>query len=217
MIVVIDYDMGNVGSVINMLKKVGAEARLSQGPQDLWDAEKLVLPGVGAFDDGMANLARLGYLSALNRLVIAEKRPILGVCLGMQLLTRQSEEGKLPGLGWIAADTIRFRFPSEGSVLKIPHMGWNFVRPRAGSKFFPAESVDERFYFVHSYHVVCDQPEDMLATTEYGYEFTSAIQRKNIVGTQFHPEKSHRYGMAFYSRFAAWDGWSDGSFDAIQL
>jgi glutamine amidotransferase len=206
MIIVIDYDMGNVGSVLNMLKKAGAEARLSHGPEDLLEADKLILPGVGSFDEGMTNLARLGYLPVLKRCVLEEKRPILGICLGMQLFMRRSEEGVLPGLGWIGGDNMHFRFDSAHAHLTIPHMGWNEVSSRPGSWFFVGASQEERFYFVHSYHAVCDDPGNVLATTRYGYDFASAVLKANIVGTQFHPEKSHRFGMAFLSRFAAWDG-----------
>ena len=206
MIIVIDYDMGNVGSVLNMLKKTGAEARLSRGPEDILEADKLILPGVGAFDEGMNNLARLGYLPVLTHCVLEEKRPILGICLGMQLFMRRSEEGALPGLGWIEGDNVRFRFDSDNARLTIPHMGWNEVSPHPGSWFFEATGQEERFYFVHSYHALCDDPANVLATTRYGYDFTSAVIKENIVGTQFHPEKSHRFGMAFLSRFAAWDG-----------
>lgn len=206
MILVIDYDMGNVGSVLNMLKKVGAEARLSRSPEDLLQASKLILPGVGAFDNGMANLQHLGYLPLLKRCVLEEKRPILGICLGMQLFTRRSEEGTELGLNWLDADTVRFRFDSDRLDLKIPHMGWNDAHPRPGSWFFNNGNREERFYFVHSYHVICDNLDNVLATTSYGYEFPSAVLQDNIVGTQFHPEKSHRFGMAFLKRFVEWDG-----------
>ncbi len=209
MIIVIDYDMGNIGSVLNMLKKVGAEAKLSQCPEDLLLADKLVLPGVGAFDNGMANLQRLGYLPIMNQCVLEDKRPILGICLGMQLFTRRSAEGLEQGLGWLDADTVRFRFNPEHSHLKIPHMGWNEVNFRPGSSFFDISNEEQqRFYFVHSYHIVCDKDENVLATTNYGYEFSSVVHKDNIIGTQFHPEKSHRFGMALLRRFVEWDGYT---------
>lgn len=201
-IVVIDYGMGNVGSILNMLRKVGAQGVLSQGPDDVMRAEKLILPGVGAFDKGMGNLRAMGYAAALGERVLNQRVPILGICLGMQLFTQRSEEGTAPGLGWMDAETIRFRFPEGTRQLKVPHMGWDDVSVCKPSPLFADAAEGRRFYFVHSYHVVCRDPADVLATTEYGFPFTSAVCRANIVGTQFHPEKSHRFGMDLLRRFA---------------
>jgi glutamine amidotransferase len=203
MIVVIDYDMGNVGSVINMLKRIGVEAKLSQTPDDLLLASKLILPGVGAFDVAMDNLERLGYLAPLNYCVLEQKCPILGICLGMQLFTKGSEEGNRQGLNWLDAQTVRFHFKNYKMPLKVPHMGWNTIEPQQNSNFFLGHE-EMRYYFVHSYHVVCNNPKNIIATTQYGYQFTSAVIENNIVGTQFHPEKSHRFGMTFLRQFAEW-------------
>lgn len=201
MIIIIDYGMGNVGSILNMLKKVGVSAKISGESDDIMTAEKLILPGVGAFDNGMARLAERGFIPLLNKKVLEEKCPILGICLGMQLLSRRSEEGELPGLGWVDAETRRFQFNGELGHLKIPHMGWNEVRASGQPPLFEKFEKYPRFYFVHSYHVCCERQEDVMATSFYGYEFTAAVGKENIMGTQFHPEKSHRYGMHLLQSF----------------
>jgi glutamine amidotransferase len=204
MVVVIDYGMGNVGSILNMLKKVGAKVVLSTCPDDLWQAERLILPGVGAFDAGMRNLRDRGYFDVLNQRVLRDHTPILGVCLGMQLFTGRSEEGRESGLGWLDAETIRFRFSPEETRLKIPHMGWCSVRLCKPSPLFPDPDPERRFYFVHSYHVACRNPDDVLTASRHGMEFTSAVCRGNILGTQFHPEKSHRFGIELFRHFMDW-------------
>ena len=203
MIVIIDYGMGNLGSILNMLKKIGADAKISSELSDVISAYKLILPGVGAFDEGMRKLMESELLQALNKKILEEKCPVLGICLGMQLLTRCSEEGGLAGLGWIDAETRRFKFDEEETAhLKIPHMGWNEVNPTGDSRLFFGFEQLPRFYFVHSYHVCCKNREDILATSFYGYEFTAAVGKENIMGTQFHPEKSHHYGMHLLRNFA---------------
>lgn len=201
MIVVIDYGMGNVGSILNMLKRIGVPARLSADPDEIDRADKLILPGVGAFDTGMKRLNELGLIPLLNDKVLARKTPTLGVCLGMQLLSEGSEEGALPGLGWIRGRTVRFCFDSRQAHLKVPHMGWNTIRLVQESGLFEGLS-EPRFYFVHSYYVDCHAPADVVAVTRYGYEFVSSLQHENIFGAQFHPEKSHRFGMQVYRNFA---------------
>jgi glutamine amidotransferase len=202
MIVIIDYGMGNLGSIQNMLKKIGAQAVISSDIQAVERADKLILPGVGAFDTGMKQLEKLGLIDVLNDKVLNRKTPTLGVCLGMQLLMQGSEEGVRPGLGWIDGETIRFRFDPKRTNLKIPHMGWNTVTIiRDGTLFKGLNQEEARFYFVHSYHVVCNREEDILARSFYGYDFASAVQRGNIMGTQFHPEKSHKFGMKIYENF----------------
>jgi glutamine amidotransferase len=201
-IVIVDYGMGNLGSILNMLRKIGApSAKISSDPQDIEQADKLILPGVGAFDTGMQRLRDTGLIGLLNEKVIKAKTPTLGVCLGMQLITKVSEEGELPGLGWIDAETIRFRFDPKQNGLKIPHMGWNTVAIQREGTLFQGMYADARFYFVHSFHVVTHNPGDVLATTEYGYEFASAVQHGHIMAAQFHPEKSHKFGMKLYRNF----------------
>ena len=202
MITIIDYEMGNVGSMLNMLKRIGVAARISSKADDVRSSAKLILPGVGAFDTGMENLNNSGLREVIEEKVLAEKTPLLGVCIGMQLLTRGSEEGKLPGLGWIDAKTVRFHFESQNG-LKIPHMGWNTVTPSDSAVLFRGFAEPPRCYFVHSYHVVCDDPADIGATVHHGYDITAAIQRGHILGAQFHPEKSHTYGMRLLKNFAA--------------
>ena len=201
MIGIVDYDTGNVGSVLNMVRKVGAQAVISRDPAVLRDAEKLVLPGVGAFDEAMRNLRRFGLYDVLNELVLEKRRPILGVCLGAQLMTRSSEEGAEPGFGWLDARLVRFRAP-EGTSLRVPHMGWNTVHREApGGGIFDGVSEPMRFYFVHSYHMVAADPAIVLGSSEYGYRFTSALGHRNVLSMQFHPEKSHKYGMQVYRNF----------------
>jgi glutamine amidotransferase len=202
MIVIIDYGMGNVGSIFNMLKKIGCQATISADPDEMMKADKLILPGVGAFDQGMMNLAERNLIPLLNKKIVDNRCPVLGICLGMQLITNRSEEGQLAGLGWIAAETRRFKFHSETMSLKVPHMGWNEVNPLDTSSIFNGFDEPPRFYFVHSYHVCCERAEDVLATSVYGYEFTAAVGKGNIMGTQFHPEKSHRFGMKLLHNFA---------------
>jgi len=201
MIVIVDYGLGNLGSIANMLKKIGASAVISGEAETIKQAEKLILPGVGSFDVGMANINRSNLREILKEKVIDQKTPVLGICLGLQLLTRGSEEGKLSGLGWIEAETVAFKFDPQSTGLKIPHMGWNSVKSVRSDSLF--SNLDKsRFYFVHSYHVQCEHNSDILATTGHGYDFTCAIRHENIWGTQFHPEKSHRFGKQLLKNFA---------------
>lgn len=199
MIVIVDIGMGNLGSIQNMMKRVKVEAKISSDPSEIDNASKLVLPGVGAFDNAMASLHQRDLIQVLNQKVLIDRVPILGICLGMQLLGADSEEGKMKGLDWVDARTIRFQFRSNG--YKIPHMGWNTVDIRGDPGIF-AGIEEPRFYFVHSYHLVCNKQEDVLTTTSYGYDFVSSVHHDNIWGTQFHPEKSHKFGMKLFSNFA---------------
>ena len=201
MIVIVDYGMGNLGSIQNMLKRIGTDALISSDISEIEKANKLILPGVGSFDNAMKNLNNLGLTHILNKKVIEDKTPILGICLGIQLFTERSEEGNLPGLGWIDAETIRFRFGNNQTNLKIPHMRWNIVKIKHNSSLFKDMYNDARFYFVHSYHVVCNNEQDILSTTCHGYDFVSAVQKENIIGVQFHPEKSHKFGMKILQNF----------------
>jgi glutamine amidotransferase len=198
MITVIDYRMGNSGSIMNMLFRLGVEARLSSDPEEIARSEKLILPGVGAFDDGMRNLSELGIAPVLRQ-AVERNRPLLAICLGMQLLTNCSEEGCLPGLGLIPGRVIRFRF--DDVTRKIPHMAWNTIGVCRPTYIFENAEPEARFYFVHSYHLDCDREEDVLARTEYGITFTSAVGRGAVVGVQFHPEKSLRWGLRVFKNF----------------
>jgi glutamine amidotransferase len=202
LITIVDYQMGNVGSILNMLKYLGHAARISSRPEDIRTASKLILPGVGAFDTGIKNLREHGLRDALDDAVLGKGIPVLGICLGMQLLSQSSEEGRERGLGWIAAQTVRFHFDSAAAELKVPHMGWNLVHPCRTDSLLGGLESDPRFYFVHSFHLVCDRRDDELAHTTHGYEFVSVVRRGHIQGTQFHPEKSHRFGMKLLGNFA---------------
>jgi glutamine amidotransferase len=199
MIAIVNYGMGNLGSVFNMFKRIGVEAQILDRPDDLLTAKKILLPGVGAFDNAMKRINESGFLDVLNQKALVEKVPILGICLGMQLLTRGSEEGSLQGLGWIAADTIRF--PNHNG-LKVPHMGWNLVHPASPSPLCVSLPIEPRFYFVHSYHVHVDDERNSILKCTYGVDFDAAVQHENIFGAQFHPEKSHKFGMRLLENFA---------------
>lgn len=206
MIVIVDYGLGNPASVRNMLRKGEHESVVTADPGAIRSAARLILPGVGAFDHGMQNLADRGLIDALNEAVLERKAPILGICLGLQLMSRRSEEGMLPGLGWLSADTIRFQFPDTADPLRVPHMGWNTVTKTCESFLSAGMCNDARFYFVHSYHVRCDDPSDVVLTAPYGGSVVAAAVRGNVAGTQFHPEKSHKFGLALLKSFAGWSG-----------
>lgn len=201
MITIIDYGMGNLGSVQNMCKRIGVPSEITGDPDIIAKSTKLLLPGVGAFDAAMQKIADSGLLTVLDKKVLAEKVPTLGICLGMQLLTNGSEEGMLPGLKWIPAKTLKFRFAAD-SKLKIPHMGWNRVFEKKQSPLIQDLPQEPRFYFVHSYYVQCDNESDVLTTTHYGADFHSMVQKDNVYGAQFHPEKSHKFGMKLLENFA---------------
>jgi len=202
LITIVDYGVGNLGSIINMLKKVGVKAGIASDPALLKQAEKLILPGVGAFDAGMKKLMDTGLAELLNELVLEKKIPVLGLCLGMQLMTKRSAEGAEAGLGWLDAETIRFKFGAENAHLKVPHMGWNTLEIRRPHPLVAELGAEARFYFVHSYHVVCAEEDDVVAYTDYGYPLAAVISKDNIMGAQFHPEKSHKFGMQLLKNFA---------------
>lgn len=199
MITIIDYGLGNLLSIQNMLKKAGYASTISSEENDIASASKLILPGVGAFDAGITNLRQRKLIDIIYKKVLEDNTPLLGICLGMQLMTKSSEEGKLPGLGLIDAQTIRLSFNDKN--IKIPHMGWNIVEQKKESSLFYDMDGEKRFYFVHSYHVVCNDNNDILSSSPYGFDFTSSFERKNIVGVQFHPEKSHTFGMKLLRNF----------------
>ena len=200
MITIVNYGMGNLGSMYNMFKRIGVQVLIESDHDAIRSAEKLVLPGVGAFDAAMQRINdTVGLREILEHKALVEQVPVLGVCLGMQLLTRSSEEGHLPGLGWIPGTTQRFP-RLEG--LKVPHMGWNIATPSSPSQLTKGVGPEPRYYFVHSYYVQVDDPAHSLMRTHYGIDFDSAIGRDNIYGVQFHPEKSHRFGMQLLKNFA---------------
>ena len=202
MITVVDYGVGNIGAIINMFDYLGIDAQASGDPDVIARADKLVLPGVGAFDKAMGTLRARQLIEPLNEAALNRQIPVLGVCLGMQLLARQSAEGNEAGLGWIEADVTRIVLP-EKSVLKIPHIGWMEIYPTSNSVLFGTATPTERFYFDHSYYVSCDRPQDVSATINYDQSLCCAVQVNNVSGVQFHPEKSHRFGMRLLSAFGA--------------
>lgn len=198
MIAVLDYGVGNLASVCNMIRKAGGVPYIARRPSEVLEAEKLLLPGVGHFDHGMSMLNASGLREALDEYALRLCRPVLGICLGAQIMGRGSEEGKASGLGWLEMSCRRF--VSDGS-LRVPHMGWNQIVRKKQSELLDGLSDDARFYFVHSYKMECQNPTDVLATASYGGEFICAVQRENIMGTQFHPEKSLRHGLAVMRAF----------------
>jgi len=201
MLVIADYGVGNLASVKNMLKKAGFESVLASDSVTIESASKIILPGIGAFDHCMKQFNISGLREVFTRKVMEDKTPLLGICVGLQMLMENSEEGIEPGLGWIAGKTVKFKKDKIGD-LKIPHMGWTNVRIEKESALTENLESQPRFYFVHSYHVVPDNKSDELLSANYGYDFTAAINRENIYGAQFHPEKSHKYGMKILENFA---------------
>jgi glutamine amidotransferase len=202
MLTIIDYEVGNLTSIKNMLERIGVSDVLISGQlEDIATADKLILPGVGHFDYGMAHLRESSFFDVLNKKVLVDKTPILGICLGAQLLLNGSEEGNTPGLGWINGFSTKFRAEQLPPELKIPHMGWNEVKPIKSSKLLQCLPEDPRFYFVHSFHMTCTNPEHHLLGANYGYPFIAGVEKDNILGVQFHPEKSHKYGMALLKNF----------------
>jgi glutamine amidotransferase len=202
MVTIVDYGVGNLASIANMARKAGTECAISGDPKVLAAADRLILPGVGAFDRAMANLSERNLIPVLNERVMERRVPTLGLCLGMQLFARGSEEGTRAGLGWLAAGNRRFRFEQmNGNAPKVPHMGWNFIEPASPTVLLERLPPEPRFYFVHSYHLQCDDPADVMCWTTYGYRFASGIHRGNLWGTQFHPEKSHKFGLALLKNF----------------
>ncbi len=204
MIAIVDYGMGNVRSVHNALDFLGEDAVITADPDKISDASRLILPGVGAFGDAMANLESRGLVDVLRREVLDKGKPFLGICLGMQLLAKSStEHGYCGGLGWFDAEVVRFDLSNSG--LKVPHMGWNNIIPHVNHTLLANLRSDQFvFYFVHSYHVVCKDSKNAGASCQHGYPFTAAIYRDNLFATQFHPEKSQDNGLQILTNFAAW-------------
>jgi glutamine amidotransferase len=201
MIVIVDYGMGNLRSVSMKFERLKIPSKISRSPSDILGADKLVLPGVGHFAEGMKNIRDFGLFDLLNEAVIIKKIPVLGICLGMQLLTKHSEEGDAEGLGWIDAVTKKFNFKND-SHLRIPHVGWNQVSQVSESKLLQEIPDQTRFYFTHTYAVECANPKNSVGETTYGIKFSSVIQKDHIFGTQFHPEKSHLLGLKLIQNFS---------------
>ena len=199
MITIVDYDMGNSRSVVNMLQRIGFKAEITRDHNKLELAEKLILPGVGSFDTAMKNLEHFELKELLDRKALIEKVPFLGICLGMQILTNSSEEGNLSGLGWIKGSASKFKSDND---IKVPHMGWNYIQPSSNSRLCKNLEDNSRFYFVHSYYVQVNEEEHSSMKTKYSLEFDSGIEKDNIFGVQFHPEKSHKFGMQILKNFA---------------
>lgn len=200
MIAIINYGLGNLGSIANMLKAIGEQSVVTDKETDIRSADKLILPGVGSFDAGMSRLEETGLKKVLIQQALEEGKPILGICLEMQLLGRMSEEGSQPGLGLIPFDNVRFRFEKD-SNLKVPHMGWDIVEIKQKNPLTDNLKGRQRYYFVHSYYAKCDRREHVLMTCDYGNEFAAAVGKENIMGVQFHPEKSHDFGMSLLENF----------------
>lgn len=199
MVGIINYELGNLGSIQNMLKAIGEKSMISSDAGALASCDKYILPGVGAFDAGMENLNRLGLSDFIRTDVLKRKIPLLGICLGMQLLGRKSEEGNCEGLGLVPFDNVKFAVKDQN--LKIPHMGWDVVEFKKDIPLLKNIEGQQRYYFVHSYHALCDSEENVMMTCNYGYEFAAAVVSGNIMGVQFHPEKSHDFGMRLLRNF----------------
>ncbi len=202
MIAIIDYGLGNVLAFKNVFNRLNVPVAVAKSPNDLAGATRLILPGVGSFDYAMKEFDRSGLREAVEHLVLGSEIPILGVCVGMQMLARSSDEGESQGLGWIDADVKKFDTSRMQRVIRLPHMGWNDVIPLANGNLFQGLEEGARFYFLHSYYFQCHNPTNVLATSGYGVQFSSAVRRNNIYGVQFHPEKSHQFGSQLLKNFA---------------
>ena len=199
MVGIINYGLGNLGSIQNMLKVIGEKSVVSDDIKILDKCDRYILPGVGAFDAGMSKLNECDLVDFIKKVTLEDKKSLLGICLGMQLLGRRSEEGRLSGLGLIPFDNVRFQV--ENQNLKVPHMGWDIVEFKKDIPLLKGLTGQQRYYFVHSYHAKCDLDENVMMTCDYGYEFAAAVVKENIMGVQFHPEKSHDFGMALLTNF----------------
>jgi glutamine amidotransferase len=202
MITIIDYGVGNINAFVNVYKRVNVITKIAKTAADLEDVQKIILPGVGHFDHAMSELIKSGMREKLDELVMEKKVPVIGICVGMQMMGNSSDEGKLPGLGWIDASIKKFDETKIKQVTRLPHMGWNDVNPVISNPLFKGLEKDALFYFLHSYYFECNNTSDILATSDYGGEFACAACHKNIYGIQFHPEKSHHYGETLLYNFA---------------
>ncbi len=198
-VVIVGYGIGNLGAIPNMLQRLGVDAQISRDPTRIRAADRLILPGVGAFDAAIQALRQYDLIPVLNERVQAGL-PVLGLCLGMEIMASDSEEGSLPGLGWIPGRVVRFILP-PGDSRRIPHMGWNYISPVTDLPLIQDLGERPRFYFAHSYHFATSSRDDVAATTTYGIPFASVIHHDNVTGIQFHPEKSHRFGLKLFENF----------------
>ena len=202
MMTIVDYGLGNIRAFANLYERLNIHISAAKTPDQLKSANKIILPGVGAFDHAMIKLNNSGMRETLNRLVLDHQVPILGICVGMQIIAQSSEEGVLPGLGWIDGTVKKFGVSSLDSKTQLPHMGWNTIHPKSDNRLLVNLSDNARFYFLHSYYFQCNNQNDTIATTEYGIQYSSAVNHRNIYGVQFHPEKSHQWGIQLLRNFA---------------
>lgn len=202
MITIIDYGVGNINAFVNVYKRVNIPTKIAKTASDLEGAQKIILPGVGHFDHAMCELIKSGMREKLDELVMIKKVPVIGICVGMQMMANSSEEGNSEGLKWINASVKKFDETKIKQVTRLPHMGWNDVNPSVSNPLFNGLEKDALFYFLHSYYFECNNPADILATSDYGGQFASAAHHENIYGIQFHPEKSHHYGETLLHNFA---------------
>lgn len=202
MIAIIDYGLGNISAFANIYKKFDVPFLIAAKASDLEKATRIILPGVGAFDHAMELIEKSGMRNTLEEIVLNRHLPVLGICVGMQILAHSSEEGNLPGLGWIDGEVKKFDTSTLTQSTHLPHMGWNDVKPIRKSTLFKGLELDSRFYFLHSYYFHCHNNDDILAVTDYGGKFASAVNSINIYGVQFHPEKSHHCGITLLNNFA---------------
>lgn len=202
MITLVNYGLGNIQAFANIYKRLNIPSEIATTPEMLKRAEKIILPGVGAFDWAMKRLNESGLRESLEERVLVDKVPVIGICVGMQMMANRSEEGKLDGLGWIEGDVKRFDESSFTQKTHLPHMGWNDVEPKEGEGLFRNLQVDARFYFLHSYYFATRHPQHVLSTTDYNGRYASSVRRDNIFGVQFHPEKSHQWGIQLLKNFA---------------
>ena len=200
MLAIVDYGMGNLNSVKKKIDRLKATSKITSNPKEIINAEKIILVGVGHFTKAMKNIQELGLLEALNEVAIIKKKPVLGICLGMQLMANDSEEGNTEGLGWLNANVKKMKV-NDTLKFKIPHMGWNKIIKSKESALMKGIPKSTEFYFVHSYYFQSNETSDILNETEYSFKFTSAVEKDNIFGVQYHPEKSHDFGDVLLNNF----------------